>query len=81
MMEWRSVHRCKICGKVYSDGVPEICYKCGTRIAHQSLFLDFLEVSKNMVPTDNLESVIAKRTLFGWKFKNENMEENKDECN
>lgn len=81
MMKWRSVHRCKVCGKVYPDDVSEICYKCGIQIAHESSFLEYLGASKTMVPTDNLESVIAKRTLFGWKFKKENMEENKDEFN
>jgi rRNA maturation endonuclease Nob1 len=56
--------RCKECGKIYPDteNVPDICYKCGARIIYHGFLYDRTD-------QDYTEKVIAKRTLFGWKIR------------
>ena len=61
MAGYREVFRCKECGKIYENGIPYICQKCGTKIGTETPII--LAVAL----TDNCENVIAKKTLFGWK--------------
>lgn len=71
MAQWVKVSRCKTCGKIYSNGVPEVCRKCGTSISYRDSFLSFIGESRCMVLTENAESVIAQRKIFHrWTIKN-----------
>lgn len=71
MGKYERVCRCKKCGKIYPNGIPYICSKCGTEIGTKtptilkSMGLGYGEVTL----TDNCEKVIAKKTLLGWKIK------------
>lgn len=66
---YKYVTRCKACGKIYENGTPYICHKCGTMLGTEtSIFLQALGAGQ-VTLTDNCEKVIAKKTLFGWKVK------------
>jgi hypothetical protein len=56
--------RCKQCGKVYSHGIPKYCKKCGTKLG-----VDYLWFDDKLYLTDDCEKIVAKRTLLGWKVK------------
>lgn len=65
MGKWRKVTQCNDCKKIYANGVPYICYKCGAHIARDSMFF-------GLVLTENATNVIARRRLFkGWEVKQE----------
>lgn len=69
MSKYKSVCRCKSCGKIYAHGIPYICEKCGTDIGTPSnIFFQALGLGE-VALTNNCEYVTAKRTLFGWKLK------------
>lgn len=70
MGKWQEVKRCKECGKIYSDTVPEICVKCGARLGTVSAFMALFG-QRQVLRTNRCESVIAKRTAFGWKVREE----------
>ena len=71
MGKYKSVSRCKKCGKIYPHGIPYICSKCGTEIGTEPLKTLKLMglVNGDVILTDNCEKVIAKKTLLGWKIK------------
>lgn len=69
MSSWTKVSRCKNCGKIYEYGIPEICRKCGTNISTRNIALKFLGIDRCMIPTSNLEDIVAKRKWFKWIFK------------
>jgi uncharacterized membrane protein YvbJ len=66
MFEYIVAVRCKGCGKIYpsKDNVPSICKKCGAKIVDISWL-------GNQYTNENSESIVAKRTLFGWKVREE----------
>ncbi len=70
MGKWKIVGRCRMCGKIYPGKVPEQCYKCGVvlgRHVHDGGGY-FPKDMKFLLPTEWLESVVARKTLFrGWK--------------
>lgn len=66
---YREVSRCKECGKIYENGIPYICKKCGTKIGTETPIIVQALGYKKVTLTDNCEKVIAKKTLFGWKVK------------
>lgn len=66
---YREVFRCKECGKIYENGIPYICKKCGTEIGTETPIIFQALGHKKVTLTDNCEKVIAKKTLFGWKVK------------
>lgn len=69
MSGYMEVSRCKVCGKIYENGIPYICCKCGTKIGTETaIFLQAIGC-KEVTLTDKCERVIAKKTLFGWKVK------------
>lgn len=69
MGKYKSVYRCKKCGKIYEYGIPYICGKCGTEIGTKTpIILQSIGCGEVKL-TDNCESVIAKKKLFGWKLK------------
>ena len=71
MGKYKSVSRCKKCGKIYPHGIPYICGKCGTEIGTETpTILKAMGLGYGAVTlTDNCEKVIAKKTLLGWKIK------------
>ena len=71
MGKYKSVCRCKKCGKIYTHGIPYICGKCGTEIGTETpKFLKSIGLGySDVILTDNCEKVIAKKTLLGWKIK------------
>ena len=74
MAGYREVGRCMECGKIYGNGIPYICDKCGERIGIKTPeILQALGHGK-VTLTDKCEKIIAKRTLFGWKVKEKRSE-------
>lgn len=69
------VSRCKVCGKIYDNGIPYICRKCGTEIGTQTPIIFQALGDGEVTLTDKCEKVIAKRTLFGWKIKSPDVTE------
>lgn len=70
MAHWEKVARCKSCGKIYADGTPGICSKCGKHITSKNAFLNYIGTKKCMVFTENPEHVIARKKLFRrWEIK------------
>lgn len=69
MSYYKEVCRCVNCGKIYSNGVPTICYKCGVELGSTNEFSKFFLGEERIVLNENCEKVIAKRTIFGWKIK------------
>lgn len=69
MAKYKSVYRCKKCGKIYKYGIPYICGKCGTELGTKTHIILQAIGYGEVTLTDNCESVIAKKTLFGWKLK------------
>lgn len=65
MGKWQKVARCKCCGKIYPNGVDEICNECGAVIAKKNAMSDILGLPC-MMPTENLEFVVARRKWFKW---------------
>lgn len=79
MGKFREAVRCKSCGKIYQDGIPVFCNKCGVKLGEEfptipfptsyfGMMLKELNEGKLKI-TDNCEKVVAKRKLFGWKIK------------
>ena len=64
MGKWRKVVQCNDCKKIYPNGVPYLCYRCGAEIARESMFL-------GLVLTNNSRHVAARRRLFRWEVKQE----------
>ena len=71
MGNWREVTRCKNCKKVYTRGVSLICKKCGEQLAKESVLAKMVGGCRSVMLTSGAEKVVAKRTLRGWKFKDE----------
>ena len=69
MGKYKSVSRCKKCGKIYQCGIPYICGKCGTEIGTETPTILKSMGYGGVTLTDNCEKVIAKKTLLGWKIK------------
>lgn len=79
MSEYKKVCRCKECGKIYPNGISYICGKCGATIGKQtSLFLQAMG-GDPVTLTDKCEKVIAKKGLFGWKIRQEVVDESGNE--
>ena len=68
---YRIVQRCKECKKIYPKGAPEICVKCGVRLGYTSLYLKFFTGRVILNYTDKCEKVAAKKTILGWKVREE----------
>lgn len=63
-MGYEKMFRCKHCGKIYTDQtLREICPKCGGVLMRKNAWH---ELSPYMGDT---ETIIAKKTLFGFKVK------------
>ena len=76
MGKYKRVCRCKKCGKIYPHGIPYICSKCGTEIGTKTpTILKAMGLGYDAVTlTDNCEKVTAKKTLLGWKIKEDEAE-------
>lgn len=64
MFKYKRVVQCNDCKKIYPNGVPYLCYRCGAEIARESMFL-------GLVLTNNSRHVAARRRLFRWEIKQE----------
>lgn len=69
MSYFKEVCRCVNCKKVYPDGIPTLCHKCGTKLGKKSVFGKLIFGEDRVEFNENCEKVIAKRTFFGWKVK------------
>lgn len=68
MGKYKYVSRCKTCNKIYPNGIPKVCYKCGTKLGYETIFTDH----GKLFFTDNCEKVVARRKLFkGWEVKDD----------
>ena len=76
MGKYERVCRCKKCGKIYPHGIPYICGKCGTEIGTKTpIILKEMGLGySDVILTDNCEKVIAKKTLLGWKIREDEAE-------
>ena len=63
------VVQCTKCGKIYPDGIPYVCFKCGETIGQHNMIGEALLGKKGAITMVNARKVIAKKTLFGWKVK------------
>lgn len=71
MFGYQKVSRCKECGKIYPSGIPYICSKCGVEIGHPTPMLLQALGYREVILTDKCEKVVAKKSLFGWKVREE----------
>lgn len=69
MNGYKEVCRCKECGEMYTKGIPYICTKCGTKIGTPTPLILQVLGNGEVTMTDKCKKVIAKKTLFGWKIK------------
>ena len=72
MKGYMKVRRCKECGKIYPGDVPELCFKCGVKLGWVNEIFKFFMSQRVFNYTDNCEEIVAKKTLFGWKVREEN---------
>lgn len=79
MGDWKKVYRCKECGKIYPNGIPLICGKCGTEIGITTPIIPRMIGHKEVTPTKKCEKVIAKRGILGWKVKESESERKNNE--
>lgn len=68
MSKWQSVVQCNKCKKIYPNGTPNICEKCGEKIAEPDPFSSIL-LGENRVSLVNSQRVVAKRKFFKWVVK------------
>jgi hypothetical protein len=71
MSGYQMVSRCKECGKIYPNGIPYICSKCGVEIGTPTPMLLQALGHGEVTLTDKCEKVVAKKGLFGWKVREE----------
>lgn len=79
MGKFKELIRCKKCGKIYENGIPIICYKCGVELGEEPISIPFPtsyfglmvnEMNKGKLKiTDNCERIVARRKLFHWEIK------------
>ena len=74
MGRYREVFRCMECGKIYENGIPYICDKCGARIGIKTPEILQAFGSGEVTLTDKCENIIEKWTLFGWNVKEKRCE-------
>lgn len=68
MSKWQSVVQCNKCKKIYPNGTPKICEKCGEEIAKPDLFSSMF-LGEDRVSLVNAQKVVAKRKFFKWVVK------------
>lgn len=79
MGEYIKVCRCRDCGKIYEKGIPYICSKCGAEIGRPTPMLLQMMGSGEVTLTEKCEKVIARKSLFGWKVRENSEPEVKQE--
>lgn len=62
---YHKVLRCKLCGKIYPEYVPNICRRCGKELTEE-MNPEEVIISRPQY-TDLVEKVVAKKGLFGWR--------------
>lgn len=62
---YHKVLRCKLCGKIYPEYVPNICRRCGKELT-EKMNPEEVIISRPQY-TDLVEKVVAKKGLFGWR--------------
>lgn len=62
---YHKVLRCKLCGKIYPEYVPNICRRCGKELTEE-MSPEEVKISRPQY-TDLVEKVVAKKGLFGWR--------------
>lgn len=62
---YQKMFRCKSCGKIYPEYVPDVCRRCGKELTEEMN----PEEARILRPqyTDLVEKVVAKKGLFGWR--------------
>ena len=62
---YQKVFRCKSCGKIYPEYVPDACRRCGKELTEEMN----PEEARILRPqyTDLVEKVVAKKGLLGWR--------------
>lgn len=69
MGNWKKVKRCLECGKIYENGIPSVCKKCGTILGTKNMLIQLILGSDYLIQTDSCETVIARRRLYGWQIR------------
>lgn len=62
---YHKVLRCKLCGEIYPEYVPNICRRCGKELTEE-MNPEEVIISRPQY-TDLVEKVVAKKGLFGWR--------------
>lgn len=62
---YHKVLRCKLCGKIYPEYVPDICRRCGKELTEE-MNPEEVRISRPQY-TNLVEKVVAKKGLFGWR--------------
>lgn len=62
---YHKVLRCKLCGKIYPEYVPNICRRCGKELTEE-MNPEEVIISRPQY-TDLVEKVVTKKGLFGWR--------------
>jgi len=71
MGNWKKVKRCLECGKIYENGIPDVCKKCGAVLVTENMLIRMILGSDYLLQTDRCETVIARRRLFRWQIREE----------
>ncbi len=69
MGKYIKVCRCKECGKIYGNGLPYICSKCGAELGRPTPMRIQMMGFGDVTLTKNCETVIARKGVFGWKVR------------
>lgn len=62
---YHKVHRCKLCGKIYPEYVPDVCRRCGKELTEE-MNPEEVRILRPQY-TDLVEEVVAKKGLLGWR--------------
>lgn len=62
---YHKVLRCKLCGKIYPEYVPDVCRRCGKELTEE-MNPEEVRILRSQY-TDLVEEVVAKKGLLGWR--------------
>ena len=62
---YHKVLRCKLCGKIYPEYVPDVCRRCGKELKEE-MNPEEVRILRPQY-TDLVEEVVAKKGLLGWR--------------
>lgn len=70
MRGYKTVCRCKVCGKIYDKGIPYICSKCGAEIGKPTPTILQMMGCGEVTLTEKSEKVVAKKVCLDGRLEN-----------